>query len=301
MSEMIKEKSKVSSHDAILHTLDRAYEYNDIFVDMSSEEFGKSIDAWNDAILTFGNAHMDMGFADSAPKLAAITSDNVVVGKITNPRIDTAGHARLMATFEYLEEYAEELDRLTSEGRLSLSTGFYSTLGEQTEGGVYHITDIKPNHVLLFVEDEYNRPRDLSSGLINKEGEEVTKEEETDLAAIRADIEVMKNSLAMKDELIASLNLKIEEMTKANDEAEFEALKSTMTPAEITDTAGLTNIKERFMANKTEVYRSRLMMTINKAPGKHEGKSEEADASAKVPIVFKNSLAEQTYKRFRGV
>ena len=91
-----------------------------------------------------------------------------IAGSIRMPMIvDDA----LMSEVAFDDPYVQ---RMHAERRLALSTGF--TAGHDETG---HLTEtVKPNHLLVFVTDESNRPRDPNTGFLNKEGDDVIDEEQ---------------------------------------------------------------------------------------------------------------------------
>jgi Skp family chaperone for outer membrane proteins len=92
-----------------------------------------------------------------------------VAGRIQSPLIVGNAKPDLMAEVVFDDPYVQ---RMHAENRLALSTGF--TAGHDDDG---HLTEaVKWNHLLVFVKDEKNQPRDPATGFLNKEGDDMTDE-----------------------------------------------------------------------------------------------------------------------------
>lgn len=92
-----------------------------------------------------------------------------VVGRIKQAVVKTEGSPRLETDLEFDDPVVE---RLHKENRLALSSAF--TAGHDDQG---RLTEkVKGNHMLLFVRDERNQPRDPKTMFLNKEGNDVTDE-----------------------------------------------------------------------------------------------------------------------------
>jgi hypothetical protein len=86
--------------------------------------------------------------------------------RLTNVRIDMNGHPRLMANLDLTNE--PELERLSDEGKLSLSTAFYCDNYVDEDDWNLHINGkVFPHHVLFFVESEEIQPGDKGSFILN--------------------------------------------------------------------------------------------------------------------------------------
>lgn len=262
-------EEKVTSHDAVLHTLDREYRYGDEILTMNSDAFEATLNDWLNAKVIFGTYHPDMDLGYYAPGLSVAVNNAVEVGKITKAWIDKTGHARLFVTFEFSGEHTDEIEKLIGEGLLSLSSGFHS-IDTVDEYGRLVFTKVTPNHVLLFMENEWNQPRDQSSGIVNKEDENMTEE----LAKTNAKLTVEKEELtarlskaeAENKALTDALNAKTNELKAADAkvsaleaesekhkiealELEWSAIVSTLPAAVTTDAAKLDAEKKEFMAD----------------------------------------------------
>jgi len=89
--------------------------------------------------------------------------DNIkgrIVGKVTMPRVEIAGHPRLMGNMEITDQ---EINKFISEGKISHSTGFIGMVDGK------RVTSVTPNHVLVFLEDATNLPKDRGAFILNKQ------------------------------------------------------------------------------------------------------------------------------------
>ena len=175
-------------HDAILHLLNRKIE-NTYF---PVEPFAATVDEWAGIPLIYAPDHIDFSCrirADEDDNLQTFLDevDGVVVGEVANPAIDLTGHPRLMGQFVLTEDTAgrlfeggkinedtrnaaadaiQECQTLIEEGNLSLSTAFCCP---ENDDGVLE-GKVRPNHVLVFREDEHSQPKDRGAVILNKEG-----------------------------------------------------------------------------------------------------------------------------------
>ena len=151
------------SHDAILQFLNRVI--GDLFFPQDS--FVNTVDQWNGIPIVFASEHPDLkAFDDDRDKeLARI--GGVIVGDVQHAVIVTVGHPRLMSQLRFTD--GGKCSQYILQGKLSLSTGFWSRTKRNSETGRTLVGDVKPNHVLVFVEDLKNQPKDQGSIILNKE------------------------------------------------------------------------------------------------------------------------------------
>ena len=147
----------IESHDAILQTLER--EIGGYY--FSKEPFEQTVNEWNGAPLIFAQQHPNMKLLILDPEKALKEIDGRIIGQISKAWIDIAGHPRLMGSMKYEDT---EVSKLYKNGKLSSSTGFFCNHTDHTLTG-----KVIPNHVLLFKEDENNRPKDHGAFILNKE------------------------------------------------------------------------------------------------------------------------------------
>jgi hypothetical protein len=124
------------------------------------DPFAETDQRWDARPIIYAQQHpnMDALVSDFSSEIARIGGREV--GYLTNPRIEMAGHPRLMADAVITDP---DVDQKIDAGVISLSTGFYaSDDGKRITGNVI------PNHVLVFDESLWDQPRDLGSGFLNK-------------------------------------------------------------------------------------------------------------------------------------
>lgn len=289
----------IESHNAILQTLERwipGYAQGkgkEGAIFYSREPFERNIADWNGIDLIFAEQHPNMVLYAKNPAQALKEIDGKVVGKLSNARIEVAGHPRQMGEVEINDKEAQSL---YEEGKLSLSTGFFCPVNTdfELEG------ELTPNHVLLFREDENNLPKDKGAFILNKEemaniGKVISAKNETEFKAImdklwgffrnlttgkvKKEVENQeRNNLEEKEmEKVEELTSKLDTANKelANKTSEFE----TATKAHEDEVKGLKGRIAEFEqkeADKTKVERdAQFEQVIAKLPPGMTHKEED--------------------------
>ena len=150
------------SHDAILQFLNRVI--GDLYFPL--ESFTSTADQWNGIPIVFAKTHPDLKAFDDDRDRELQRIGGKIVGFINHAHIVTVGHPRLMGQMVFTDD--GQCSQYILQGILSLSTGFWC----RTNRGITPATlvgNIRPNHVLVFVEDMKNQPRDQGSIILNKE------------------------------------------------------------------------------------------------------------------------------------
>jgi hypothetical protein len=150
------EASPHSTHDAIVQTLDR----NVGGVPLSTSMFESSLKDWDGIPLVFAQDHPDMELYERDPEAALEAVKGRHVGTFSDPAIKKEGHPRLWGKFNFTDP---EMKELSDEGKLSLSTAFWAL----KQNGEYVGT--RPQNILVFQETERDLPRDLGTGILNKD------------------------------------------------------------------------------------------------------------------------------------
>ena len=165
-----------ANHDAILQTLNRdigGYYF-------PCESFANNVNDWSGIPIVYATDHPDLKLFAENPQLALDKIKGRIVGQVSMPRVETVGHPRLMASMEITDD---EINRYINDGKISHSTGFIGAVNGKT------VTGVTPNHVLVFLEDAKNIPKDRGAFILNKEdGTEIDDIEEAD-KGIDIDIE----------------------------------------------------------------------------------------------------------------
>ena len=154
------ETNMVQPHETVLNVLDRPVGG----VNYPKEAFMPTVTAWDHIPVVFATQHPDLdAFSNNqAKELARINGR--LVGEVQSPRIEVAGHARLMANLA-LDSTDQQVQNLHAAGKLSLSTAF--KCGRSPDGSSIAPT-VVPNHVLVFEETPKDQPRDPGSMMLNK-------------------------------------------------------------------------------------------------------------------------------------
>ena len=171
-----------------------------------------------------------------------------IVGNVQDPSLDMHGHARLVGICDISDK---EVETLNTEGKISLSTGFYAMMGTDKDGVKTTAGPVKPHHVLLFEETRTDQPRDLGTGLLNqskgKDGNMPEKEKDeqnvnmapllqelnaskVELKAKGEELEKSKAEVTKKDAEIEAMRNKLAAIEKADKDAKWEGLKNSYIP-----------------------------------------------------------------------
>ena len=152
-----------SFENCTLQTLDRWIQTSDGPRRMNSGAFMETVKSWNNIPVVFGRVHPNCMAFSADPEAELKRVGGRIAGSVQDPRVALEGHPTLDATMKLWDREALQLYQA---GRLSLSTGF---MGGITPEGEWK-ADIEPNHVLIFAEDDYNRPVDLGTSINKDDG-----------------------------------------------------------------------------------------------------------------------------------
>jgi hypothetical protein len=144
------------SHDAILQTLNANIGGDFYPVD----SFEENLDGWNNIPIIYAQRHPNPKKFEENVDDALAEINGEIVGYVTSPRIEVTGHPKLLAKPTFTKKQ-QELNEFINSGKLSLSTGFF---GSVVDG---QVKNIKPQHLLVFVEEGLAVPVDRGSGFLN--------------------------------------------------------------------------------------------------------------------------------------
>ncbi|MCK9592321.1 MAG: hypothetical protein M0Q91_09980 [Methanoregula sp.] len=162
VDDLIVDQPPGQAHDAILQLLNR--QVGDTF--FSADAFSNA-EAWNGIPIIYAKEHPDMEAFETDPeaelrRLRETTGRRAdIVGHISDARIETTGHPKLMGKMELTPD--PEVFQLIEAGTISPSTGFWCDVDAGSLKG-----SAVPNHVLIFEEDLVNQPRDRGAVILNK-------------------------------------------------------------------------------------------------------------------------------------
>lgn len=152
------------SHDAILQFLNRVI--GDLYFPL--ESFTSTADQWNGIPIVFANVHPDLKAFDDDRERELQRIGGKIVGFIQHAHIVTVGHPRLMGQLVFTDD--GQCSQYILRGILSLSTGFWCRTNRTVKPATL-VGITRPNHVLVFVEDLGNQPKDQGSIILNKKEE----------------------------------------------------------------------------------------------------------------------------------
>lgn len=190
------------THDAILQVLNRKVGKHYF----PAESFEQTVSAWDGIPIVFSErdaaSDWPAGITSLHPAFepyATVIKDTdilnvngAVIGEIRQPRIDTAGHHKLVGELVFTPEKAREMfdagilseetykktvpalekaRELMASGRLSHSTGFTAP-HDKTDTELRLSGSVVPNHLLVFEEDPFNQPVDQGAIVLNKQDQE---------------------------------------------------------------------------------------------------------------------------------
>ena len=175
---------KITTHDAVLFTLNRWLLYGKGRIFNAVENFEGTESAWDKVPLIYAQEHPDPDLIEEDLKKALESvqtgegKTGQLCGSISNTEVVIPGQPRLESKITFSDPVVEKRYKA---GELSLSIAYRCTESKQEKG---HLTGkVKPNHILIFVQDDANQPRDPGAMLLNKgevaEVDNVTKFENT--------------------------------------------------------------------------------------------------------------------------
>lgn len=160
-------RNNPAGHYTILQSLNRWFDFSDVggrklYYDV--DNFRGTEPKWDNVPMIFAKYHPDInqmkriqnGDVESVVK----EMGGYVCGEISSSTVTTAGQPRLEALTSF---YYPDLEARYHRGEIALSTGFFC---DPDESGRIQ-GQVRPNHVLVFVQDEQNQPRDYGSGFLN--------------------------------------------------------------------------------------------------------------------------------------
>ena len=207
--------AKNQPHETILQTLNRWLSYDDGNYYLGLENFQGTEPEWESVPVIFAQDHPDMGTVDTDIQAAVDAVQGTILppGTIRNAKVVTTGQPRLVADTKFTDP---NLQTLYNEGKLSLSTGFYA---KGTDGKI--VGKVIPNHVLIFVQDDNNQPRDRGAMFLNKEEQDMPNSAEiTNKGAVFS-----KKNLSLIEQAIAALTAMVTGL-KSGDEENAAANKA---------------------------------------------------------------------------
>jgi len=162
------------THETILQALNRWMEYENadgskfkIFLD--AEAFQGTEAAWDASPPIFAQEHPEdfaLVESDIASALNTVKdyegNPGSVPGTLTETQVIIPGQPRLVGRITFTDP---RMQGLYDEGKLSLSTGFTCDVGNDG----HLVGKVRPNHVLVFVQDDKIQPRDKAAMFLNTE------------------------------------------------------------------------------------------------------------------------------------
>ncbi len=206
--------TKNQPHETILQTLNRWLNYEDGNYYLGLENFQGTEPEWESVPVIFAQDHPDMGTVDTDIKAAVDAVQGTILppGTIRNVQVVTPGQPRLVADTKFTDP---NLQTLYNEGKLSLSTGFYA---KGSDGKI--VGKVVPNHVLIFVQDDNNQPRDRGAMFLNKEEQDMpdsaTEHQNKGAVFSKKNLSLIEQAIAALTAMVTGLKSGDEENAAAN-------------------------------------------------------------------------------------
>jgi len=150
---------EAGSHTAILQSLDRKVGG----VCLRADQFEKSVEAWAGIPVIFAQEHPDLDAYDADPEAELKRIGGRLLGEVSDPRIETAGHKKLVGELGFGGD--EEVEQLCATSKLGGSTAFRTA--PITNATI--TSPPRPHHVLVFrwTPDGGTQPVDPGMWILN--------------------------------------------------------------------------------------------------------------------------------------
>ena len=161
---------QTDTHETILQALNRWMNYdNGLKIYLDAEAFQGTESSWDTVPLIFAQDHPeDFELVDNDLETALNGvkdyqgNPGSICGNLTSTNVQIPGQPRLTSRVNFTDPAVQDLYQ---QGKLSLSTGFTCNVGDDG-----HLTQkVRPNHVLVFVQDDTIQPRDKAAMFLNTE------------------------------------------------------------------------------------------------------------------------------------
>jgi hypothetical protein len=158
----------IPGHETILNTLNKWKNYADGPAYLAVENFLGTEPLWDKVPLIFAQEHPDNDLVESdLPAALASVKDYkgrpaTIPGFVSDTSVETQGQPRIRLKTTFTDP---EVQALYDAGLLALSHGLYADKDEAD----HLVGKVRPNHVLVFVQDAQNQPVDQGSMFLSKQ------------------------------------------------------------------------------------------------------------------------------------
>lgn len=232
-------------HDVILERLNQTLHYQDhgdIFY--AEQPFMDSINKWDGIPIIFASEHPNFKTFDSDPTKELANIKGSIVGRISAPKLERTGTSRVEAKFVIDNPIIENM---INEGKLAHSPGFRFQADSNN-----HLTSVIPHHVLVFIQDAKNQPRDKGAMILNKIGDTEMANKEPTTDELNSMLDYMANNPGKMDK--ATMDKLYAAMDKANQKEYTKSmLKDLQSHPEMMDDEMKSMMKDMNMTNKQEI------------------------------------------------
>lgn len=154
-----------SSHEVILQTLDqwrtiRKQDGSAAPAYFGESNFAGTEEEWNGVPVIFTNKrHPSVPFSKD-PAKALKSCNGRIVGTFKEATLDKTGTTKFRGIVDYSDE---DVEKLHGEGKLALSSGFYSKYDKSGK----LVGKVIPDHIIVFQPTESFRPQDMGAMFLN--------------------------------------------------------------------------------------------------------------------------------------
>jgi hypothetical protein len=153
-----------TAHNSVLLTLNRWLTYGPKKYYNALENFQGTEPEWETVPMVYAKEHPDPDLIDADLDSALAGVGGRLCGTLGNAAIETSGQPRMTGQVAFSDPEVEEL---YAAGKLSLSVAHRAVEDKANPGHL--LGKVKPNHILIFPQDDLNQPRDLGAMLLNKD------------------------------------------------------------------------------------------------------------------------------------
>jgi uncharacterized coiled-coil protein SlyX len=214
----------MTTHTAVLQTLNQwrsLQRENGVTQNAfySADSFSETNWAGIPLILT-KRGHPTIQYKDD-PSRALKSCDGIVIGTVRGASVDSTGTSKFLGDLEFSDPDAE---RLHTEGKLTLSTGFRANFlptGEITG-------KVVPDHVIVFEPTDSFRPQDMGAMFLNATMAGDAMAENIEIKGILSQILETLRGVFSREELTSALNATTADIGSTKMETTIEALTTTI-------------------------------------------------------------------------
>ena len=236
-------------HDAVLQVLDR--ESNGVF--MGKEHFEGTEEQWEAVPVIYAKTHPDPEIVAKNLEEALKQVEGKITGSLKNVHLETAGQPKLMGTLDITEQ---DVDKQVPEGKLGISTAYFSRMTEGKDGVKVVNGPVVPNHLLVFPITDTEQPGDKGAFILNQE---------------------KKSTVAKLKDMIMSVFQKAEEEEQTNMTPEQDEIPKDASTGQTNPNSEDTTQESQRGVGPTEAQGEKTKHIVHQDDEEEEQKNEEEE------------------------